>query len=551
MAVVGLPAASRPECEQRGVAGRAISSRAVAGGVEAGLVDVLDARVEVGDDDALRALLDRQRELAQLFLGRLARGDVERDPDHRRPAVELHPPPVHLDLDRPAVAADPGKGVVRVRDLAFDPPPQELDHPCAVGRRHLVTDLDARDVILRRGKPEDRRERTIDVPVTPVLDDVDAGERLLDQAAESLLALAQSALGRGAPGNVARDEIRQPRALVLDDTEGDADIDQRAVGASPARLDMTRARIRVARRVRRRLRRAFGHPVAQSKVRSVPGLVLQQGGKRGVRLDHPAVLADDDDRVGRLVDQNPAQHPFLAARALGLLALGDVHQEPVPDGGSPGLPGRARPTRNPALSGRRVQVAELPLPVTALPRRFLHQREHGADVVGMDPVDHRRRIAAHRFHREPQRVDDRRRRVGHGEAGVRLPAKRDQHARNAARDRLHLLAQFPVVTLDGPVVPRVEKYRDDHERDHGRARVPGEVARVDRRRRGGVDGERDTSRGDDRRREHQRQCPAAQRRGHPLAATEARGPAGRGGVRPPGAHGRSRQRRGTRPGRHR
>lgn len=43
---------------------------------------VLDDRVEVGDDNALRALLDYQGPLAQVFLMELALGDVARNAEH-------------------------------------------------------------------------------------------------------------------------------------------------------------------------------------------------------------------------------------------------------------------------------------------------------------------------------------------------------------------------------------------------------------------------------------------------------------------------------------
>jgi len=53
------------------------SARLIAGVADKSLVDVFDPGMDVGDDDALRALLDRQRQLVQLDLGLLAGADAK------------------------------------------------------------------------------------------------------------------------------------------------------------------------------------------------------------------------------------------------------------------------------------------------------------------------------------------------------------------------------------------------------------------------------------------------------------------------------------------
>lgn len=61
----------------------------VAGVADEGRVDVFDFRFGIGDDDAVRALLDGQRQLAQLFLGQVPFGDIlhRADRRHRLPGI--------------------------------------------------------------------------------------------------------------------------------------------------------------------------------------------------------------------------------------------------------------------------------------------------------------------------------------------------------------------------------------------------------------------------------------------------------------------------------
>ena len=70
-----------PECRMRGFC-PITSSAAIAGDLYEGLVDVLDPGVQVGDDDAFRALLDRQRQCAQAILRRAHGADIGMCADH-------------------------------------------------------------------------------------------------------------------------------------------------------------------------------------------------------------------------------------------------------------------------------------------------------------------------------------------------------------------------------------------------------------------------------------------------------------------------------------
>jgi hypothetical protein len=61
----------------------------VAGDPQEGLVDVFDVSLDVGDDDALRTLLDGQRQFAQLLLGTDALRDIAGQYDHGHAASEV------------------------------------------------------------------------------------------------------------------------------------------------------------------------------------------------------------------------------------------------------------------------------------------------------------------------------------------------------------------------------------------------------------------------------------------------------------------------------
>jgi hypothetical protein len=72
-----------PECSTRGFC--PVPPRGCSGGADEGLVDVFDLGPGVGDHDAVRALLDGQRQLAQFLLGGAAFADVLHgaDGEHR------------------------------------------------------------------------------------------------------------------------------------------------------------------------------------------------------------------------------------------------------------------------------------------------------------------------------------------------------------------------------------------------------------------------------------------------------------------------------------
>jgi hypothetical protein len=76
----------------------------VAGSAEESFVDVFDFGIEIGDDDAFRALLDGERKLAQLRLAGLAFGDVAHRCQNARLAIDLRKPQADLDPEGRAIA---------------------------------------------------------------------------------------------------------------------------------------------------------------------------------------------------------------------------------------------------------------------------------------------------------------------------------------------------------------------------------------------------------------------------------------------------------------
>ena len=64
-----------PRLEEAGVPADALGP-VVSGILDKCLIDIFDFRLEIGDDDAIRALLHGQKKLADLRFARLALGNV-------------------------------------------------------------------------------------------------------------------------------------------------------------------------------------------------------------------------------------------------------------------------------------------------------------------------------------------------------------------------------------------------------------------------------------------------------------------------------------------
>ncbi len=87
----------------------------VAAGGQEGDVDILDAGLGIGDEDAVRTLLQRERQLAQLLLGQFALCDVQMDAEQAQRAL------LGIPIDA-ALAAEPAHLAIGQQDpeLEFD-----------------------------------------------------------------------------------------------------------------------------------------------------------------------------------------------------------------------------------------------------------------------------------------------------------------------------------------------------------------------------------------------------------------------------------------------
>ncbi len=136
--------------------------------------------------------------LPQRALGAPALGDVEQRAGDRRLPGELGARSVHLDLDRGAVLPPRAEGVVHALHLAREAPADVLadQRPVRLAGELLDGDAAAGEVLARVA--EDLAELRVRVDHPAVLDDVDAGDRLLYERAEAVLARGRSfPRGRG------------------------------------------------------------------------------------------------------------------------------------------------------------------------------------------------------------------------------------------------------------------------------------------------------------------------------------------------------------------
>jgi hypothetical protein len=176
---------------------------AEAGIPDEGLVDVLDAGVDVGDRNAFGTLLQSLGEFLQLLLGAYSRRNVDEQTDGGRAVTILDDIAVDLDFGAAAVAPQAGNLVVVVAGVPGGAQLQFFHHHRALFGCDEVHQADLAYDVLGRVIAGQRGEIPIHIDETIVLCHVDSGGRLLDQGVQARLAFLQCALCRLALRDVA------------------------------------------------------------------------------------------------------------------------------------------------------------------------------------------------------------------------------------------------------------------------------------------------------------------------------------------------------------
>src|SRR5205085_6126701 len=110
---------------------------------------------------------------------------------------ELGARAVHFHLDCRSVLAPAAEGVVEAADFPGDALADVLTHEGPVGGIGELLDGNAAARELLARVPEDLAELRVGEGDAPVLDDIDAGDRLLDQRAEAVLGWFQRLFAPG------------------------------------------------------------------------------------------------------------------------------------------------------------------------------------------------------------------------------------------------------------------------------------------------------------------------------------------------------------------
>jgi hypothetical protein len=175
-----------------------------------------------------------------LVLDALALGDVLQRADDRRPAVVAGDRAVHADVDHAAVLAQAAEAVDAA--LCILPASRSAMFSATVVRSSGATSASTAKANDLRGRvvAEHRRHARIDVGEAPVLDHVDAGDRLLHQRAKARLAFREAlgraralGLGRAAEGALDQELEQEPG----DSNEGEALGDRDGRNRRPAERD--------------------------------------------------------------------------------------------------------------------------------------------------------------------------------------------------------------------------------------------------------------------------------------------------------------------------
>ena len=186
-------------------------------------------------------------------------------------------------------------------------------------------------------------------------------------------------------------------------------------------------------------------------------LVIAQHAAGGlVAIEEAAVRPYPVDRLAGALQGELTQ----TQRMLGLLALGDVMQKPMPDDAAVRFGRGRRHGLDPDQTALRMQDAEFGVPDAHGPGRCLDACQGFVPIVRMNPIDHEQRILGGLGRRHPVQVLHMLADIGAMAGSVRPQAVAKHHAGNHFGDSPQLLAKFGLdlpSDLDGLVfadIPR-------------------------------------------------------------------------------------------------